>query len=78
MLPESVAVSLIDVDLEIPTYIGLARIAKRLAPDGIVLVDDCDQGNEFRGARAGYRRFAAEHGYAEEYFMGMGIIRSAS
>jgi hypothetical protein len=77
-LPESVAVSLIDVDLEIPTYAGLARIAKRLAPDGIVLVDDCDQENEFRGARAAYRRFASEYGYAEEYFMGMGIIRSAN
>jgi SAM-dependent methyltransferase len=78
MLPESVAVSLIDVDLDIPTYTGLVRIAKRLAPDGIVLVDDCDQESGFKGARAGYRRFAAEHSYAEDYFMGMGIIRSAN
>ncbi len=76
LFPESVAVSLIDVDLEIPTYTGLCRIAKRLVPDGIVLVDDCDPASEFKGARVGYRRFAAEHGHAEEYFMGMGIIRS--
>jgi SAM-dependent methyltransferase len=78
MLPDLVAVSLIDVDLEIPTYAALRRIATRLTPDGLVLVDDCDKADEFRGASAGYRRFAAERGHAEEYFMGMGIIRSAN
>ena len=76
-LPSVVAVCLLDVDLEIPTHRGLCRVADRLAPGGIVLVDDCDPGCDYPGALMGYRRFASEHDMPEEYFMTMGILRSA-
>ena len=74
-LPETIAVCLLDVDLELPTYEGLCRVVARLAPGGITLVDDCDPGNDYSGALAGYRRFAGERAHGEEYFMEMGIAR---
>lgn len=73
-LPEKVAVCLLDVDLDIPTYEGLRRIAPRLVPGGIVLVDDCPESTDWVGARIGYRRFMEERGEEPKYFMGMGIF----
>ena len=78
-LPPAIAVALLDVDLEIPTFEGLTRIWPRLARGGIVLVDDCaPQDNPFPGARAGYQRFTAKHSIPERYFMGMGLLGSES
>jgi O-methyltransferase len=74
-LPDTIAVCLLDVDLELPTYGGLSRAVARLAPGGVALVDDCDPGNDYPGALAGYRRFARERNRREEFFMGMGIVR---
>ena len=75
-LPTTVAVCLIDVDLEIPTYAGLSRVIGRLASGGVALVDDCDPANDFAGALVGYRRFVSEQSLPEEYFMGMGLVRA--
>lgn len=74
-LPEEVAVCLLDVDLELPTYHGLRRITPRLSREGVVLVDDCHPGDDYAGAGAAYRRFMAERDEPEEYFMGMGVVR---
>ena len=74
-LPIPISVALLDVDLDVPTYEGLALIWPRLSPGGIVLVDDCAaEDNPFPGARAGYQRFIHVHGLQERYFMGMGIL----
>lgn len=73
-LPATVSVALIDVDLEIPVYHGLTRIYARLVEGGVIFVDDCAPGMGFAGARAGYRRFVAEHRLSERYFRGMGIV----
>lgn len=65
--------ALVDVDLSIPTYEGLKRIYPRLAEGGIICVDDCDEGDNWK-ARAGYQRFVAEAGIPEKYDHGFGII----
>jgi O-methyltransferase len=75
-LPERVAVGLVDVDLEVPVYAGLRRLQPRLAEGGILLVDDCPENHDWPGARIAYRRFVADCGLQEEYFMGMGIVRA--
>lgn len=78
-LPESIAVCLIDVDLEIPVFEGLRRIFPRLEPGGIILVDDCPKepatgDATWVGGRLGYQRFIQERGMEEKYFMDMGIV----
>ena len=72
--PTAVAVSLVDVDLEVPVYEGLRRIYPRLAPGGTILVDDCPPGHSWPGARVGYARFVKEHDLPERYFLGMGVV----
>lgn len=78
-LPEQIAVALIDVDLEAPTYAALEKVYPRLVPGGVILVDDCsaEASNVFRGARVGYQRFAAERHCPERYVFGMGWIGDA-
>lgn len=76
-LPDVISNALVDVDLSDPTFHALTKIYGRLADGGIVLVDDCPDGDEERlwHARDGYRRFAAENGLEEEYLFGMGVVR---
>jgi O-methyltransferase len=73
-LPAKVATCLLDVDLAVPTYEGLKRILPRLAEGGKILVDDCDEGTNWRGARVGYTRFVAEQGLPEKYVAGFGVV----
>lgn len=75
-LPDEIAVALLDVDLEAPTYAALGKIYPRLAAGGIILVDDCreDASNLFRGARVGFERFVRERGLPEQLRFGMGVI----
>lgn len=77
-IPPEIAVALVDVDLEAPTYAALDRIYSRLSAGGCILVDDCsaDTSNTFRGARLGYQRFTSERGLPEHYAFGMGWIGS--
>ncbi|MGL4968263.1 MAG: TylF/MycF/NovP-related O-methyltransferase [Inquilinus sp.] len=72
-LPESCSVVLLDVDLAEPTYQALKRFWPRLAPGGVILVDDCPESTSWK-ARVGYRRFCQEMGLAEQYRHGMGIL----
>jgi O-methyltransferase len=73
-LPEAIAVALIDVDLETPTLAALAKVYSRLVPNGVILVDDCAENDDFRGARVAYQRFVADHQLPERYVFGMGVI----
>ena len=75
-LPAQVAVALLDVDLEAPTYAALEKIYPRLVPGGIILVDDCSDAaaNPFRGARLAFQRFVRERGLPERFAFGMGCI----
>lgn len=75
ILPDSISLALVDVDLEVPTYEGLRRVVSRLSPGGLVLVDDCNEGSEWIGAKRGYRRFAQDRGLPERYHFGMGVAR---
>jgi O-methyltransferase len=74
-LPPLIAACLMDVDLAVPIHDGLEKVYPRLARGGIVLVDDCDEGTEWRGARSGYQDFVRAHGLAERYTpAGLGIV----
>jgi O-methyltransferase len=73
-IPGPVAVCLLDVDLEIPTYEGLRRVVPRLADGGVVLVDDCEEGEVWPGPAVAYRRFVSETNRPEQYAFGMGIV----
>lgn len=74
-LPPRVAVCLIDVDLAVPVRDGLGKVYPRLARGGVMLVDDCDEDTEWRGARAGYQEFVSAHGLPERYTpAGLGIV----
>jgi O-methyltransferase len=74
-IPSNIAVCLLDVDLELPIYEGLKRIAPKVVSGGIILVDDCPPNDNFAGARIGYAKYCAEVGIPEEYVFGLGIIR---
>ena len=74
-LPESISLALVDVDLEVPTYEGLRLVMSRLGPGGLVLVDDCNEGAEWTGAKRGYQRFVQDHRLPEEYHLGLGVAR---
>jgi hypothetical protein len=74
MLPEAIAVALVDVDLEVPTLAALEKLYPRLVRGGAILVDDCNEAGPFRGARVAFRRFVAERELPERYTFGMGCI----
>lgn len=52
-LPDAISAALLDVDLALPIYEGLKKLYSRLAPGGVILVDDCPQECDWR-ARQGY------------------------
>ena len=74
LFPPTVATCLVDVDLSEPTYAALSRIYPRLAPGGVILVDDCPPESSWK-ARLGYQRFVSEVGLLERYEFGMGIVQ---
>lgn len=76
-LPEQIAACLIDVDLSQPVYMALRKVYPRLAPNGVIVVDDCAEDSFWR-ARLGYRRFITEQGLSERYEFGMGLVSAGS
>jgi len=64
---------LLDVDLSVPTYEALKIFWPRLVPGGVIFVDDCPEGYEWK-AREGYARFCQEAGLPEHYENGLGIL----
>ena len=73
LLPRYAALP-IDVDLSEPTYRSLQRFWPRMAPGGIIYVDDCPDHSDWR-AREGYRRFCQEENLPETYRCGLGLLR---
>lgn len=73
-LPVQVSACLIDVDLAGPVYAALQKVVPRLAPGGVVLVDDC--GETSWRAREAYMRFVAETGRPETYIHGFGVVEA--
>ncbi len=68
------SVVLLDVDLSEPTHDILELFYPRLSSGGVILVDDCIQGNGWWKAIVGYKRFCAEHNLEEDYRYGFGVI----
>lgn len=64
---------LLDIDLSEPTYVALGRFWPRLAPGGVIYVDDCPAEGDWK-ARVGYKRFCEEHGLPERYEYGLGVL----
>ena len=52
---------LIDVDLMRPVVRSLEQVYPRMAPGGIIVVDDCQPNDKFDGARAGYLEVVGRH-----------------
>lgn len=73
-LAESYSAVLLDMDLSEPTYLALHRFWPRIASGGIIYVDDCPEGGDWK-ARIGYARFCAEIGIPEHYEYGLGVAR---
>jgi O-methyltransferase len=75
-LPEQISVCLMDVDLAIPIHEGLKKVHPRMAPGGIILVDDCEEEGQtdWAGARVGYMRFVEEADLPARYDGGFGVI----
>jgi len=78
LLPDRIKVCLMDVDLAAPIEAGLEKIWARVVSGGTVLVDDCEEDTDWRGARHGYRRFCATHGLEERYEAGFGVLGKPS
>jgi hypothetical protein len=74
-LPDRIKVCLMDVDLAVPVEAGLRKVWPRMIAGGIVLVDDCEEDTDWRGARHGYSRFCAGLGLEESYEAGFGVLR---
>jgi hypothetical protein len=66
--------ALIDVDLTEPTYVGIKRMLPRMAPGGVILVDDCSEQSSWK-AKIGYARACGDEGLEERYQHDMGIIQ---
>ena len=75
-IPEQVSVGLVDVDLRDPVYAGLEKLYPRLAPGGVILVDDCKQGTSWVGADVGYSDFINNESLEPKYFLGFGVVES--
>ena len=58
---ESVAFCLLDVDLYEPTRDTLPRVYERLAPGGIIVVDDCKDDCKWAGAFHAYQEFISRY-----------------
>jgi O-methyltransferase len=60
---QHISFCLIDVDLERPVAHSLEQIVPRMAPGGMVVVDDCAPDGKFDGALAGYLAFVEKNGF---------------
>ena len=72
-MPASVSACLLDVDLAVPVYDGLKLVWPRLARGGIIMVDDCQEGDGWQ-ALVGVRQFAAEFGVQPQLQHGAALL----
>ncbi len=73
-LPQTIAVCLVDVDLEIPVGVALEKVYPLVAPGGIILVDDVVS-DSFFGAGIAYHNFCQNRSIKPEIFTTIGLIR---
>jgi len=74
-LPDAISVCLMDVDLAVPIREGLAKVCPRMVAGGVILVDDCDEGTDWRGARVGYEEYMRRSGREPRYTVsGFGVV----
>jgi len=72
---DKISFCLIDVDLKRPVERSLAGIVDRMAPGGIIVIDDCKPNNLFDGALAGYTESVERIGYPVDVrFDMLGVI----
>lgn len=70
------AFCLIDVDLYQPVRVALERVWERLAPGGVVVIDDCREDHVFEGALLAYREFVERVGQTPEIRLDkLGVLR---
>lgn len=74
-LPDPISVCLMDVDLAVPIREGLAKVGPRMATGGVILVDDCDEATDWRGARVGYEEYMRKTSREPRYSVsGFGVV----
>lgn len=72
---QKISFCLIDVDLKRPVVRSLQQILPRMAPGGIVIVDDCAPNDKFDGALAGYLEFVEQGGFPVDIREGkLGVV----
>jgi SAM-dependent methyltransferase len=67
---------LVDVDLYRPVRRALDEVIPRMAPGGIIVVDDCTPNQEYDGALVAYLEASERHGFAPDIkFDKLGVIK---
>jgi predicted O-methyltransferase YrrM len=75
---EDISFCLIDVDLMRPVQQSLKEVFPRMAPGGIILVDDCRPSVKYDGALAAYLEFVNAHNFPVDIREGkVGVIKVA-
>jgi len=59
---DQISFCLIDVDLMRPVIRSLEEVLPRMAPGGLIAVDDCAPSNRWDDALAGYTEFVEQQG----------------
>jgi O-methyltransferase len=73
---EDISFCLVDVDLMRPVQQSLKEIFPRMAPGGIILVDDCTPNVKYDGALAAYMEFVEAHNLPVDIREGkVGVIK---
>ena len=74
----NISFCLVDVDLKRPVVRSLQQVVPRMAPGGIVVVDDCTPDAKFDGALSGYLEVTGDHGLPTDIRHDkLGVIRIA-
>lgn len=75
-LTSDISFALIDVDLYLPTMASLEAVFPRLAPGGVILVDDCIENSIFDGSLQALHSFCGNHGLSYRIEAGkIGVLR---
>jgi O-methyltransferase len=73
---DQVSFCLIDVDLKRPVARALEGILPRMAPGGVIVVDDCTSGVKYDGALDAYTEAMEQHGWPVDILHDkLGLIR---
>lgn len=73
-ISDSFSLILIDTDLYLPTFKSLKKVEKLIQSDGVILVDDCDEIDQWPGAKKALEDWAEESSIVFSIQNGMGEI----